>query len=164
MVFFFSSRRRHTRFWHVTGVQTCALPILHCSELHRTAGPQDTRQLRYGVFYIFGIYLANSRYTLLNEMSSLWLLEAGRQQTAIESVKFSVLTFTSMITMNSLSSLSVLQIPHNAKLVSNNVHDEDKSPCYGPSARCRSADLVGGSVAMHQWCIFEMSTAPRGCW
>src|SRR5690606_40355123 len=26
--FFFSSRRRHTRF-HVTGVQTCALPILH---------------------------------------------------------------------------------------------------------------------------------------
>ena len=100
--------------------------------------------------YIFGIYLANTRYVLLNEMSSLWLLEAGRQQTAIESVKFSVLTFTLMITMNSLSSLSVLQIPHNAKLVSNNVHDEDKSPCYGPSARCRSADLVGGSVAMHQ--------------
>ena len=29
MVFFFSSRRRHTRSFHVTGVQTCALPILH---------------------------------------------------------------------------------------------------------------------------------------
>src|ERR1043166_7333468 len=27
MVFFFSSRRRHTRFRNVTGVQTCALPI-----------------------------------------------------------------------------------------------------------------------------------------
>ena len=26
-VFFFSSRRRHTRSFHVTGVQTCALPI-----------------------------------------------------------------------------------------------------------------------------------------
>src|SRR6056300_595490 len=26
--FFFSSRRRHTRFLNVTGVQTCALPIL----------------------------------------------------------------------------------------------------------------------------------------
>jgi len=25
--FFFSSRRRHTRFRNVTGVQTCALPI-----------------------------------------------------------------------------------------------------------------------------------------
>ena len=27
--FFFSSRRRHTRSFHVTGAQTCALPILH---------------------------------------------------------------------------------------------------------------------------------------
>ena len=27
-LFFFSSRRRHTRFQSVTGVQTCALPIL----------------------------------------------------------------------------------------------------------------------------------------
>ena len=26
--FFFSSRRRHTRYEFVTGVQTCALPIL----------------------------------------------------------------------------------------------------------------------------------------
>ena len=26
--FFFSSRRRHTRYISVTGVQTCALPIL----------------------------------------------------------------------------------------------------------------------------------------
>ena len=26
-LFFFSSRRRHTRSFHVTGVQTCALPI-----------------------------------------------------------------------------------------------------------------------------------------
>ena len=28
-LFFFSSRRRHTRSGRVTGVQTCALPILH---------------------------------------------------------------------------------------------------------------------------------------
>src|ERR1043166_10245852 len=27
LLFFFSSRRRHTRFRNVTGVQTCALPI-----------------------------------------------------------------------------------------------------------------------------------------
>ena len=27
VIFFFSSRRRHTRSFHVTGVQTCALPI-----------------------------------------------------------------------------------------------------------------------------------------
>src|ERR1043166_6062264 len=30
--FFFSSRRRHTRFRNVTGVQTCALPICDDSE------------------------------------------------------------------------------------------------------------------------------------
>ena len=30
--FFFSSRRRHTRSGRVTGVQTCALPILNLSE------------------------------------------------------------------------------------------------------------------------------------
>ena len=38
--FAFSSRRRHTRFSGVTGVQTCALPILqdanpHCGLRHR---------------------------------------------------------------------------------------------------------------------------------
>src|SRR3546814_10357957 len=32
VVFFFSSRRRHTRFALVTGVQTCALPIFHESD------------------------------------------------------------------------------------------------------------------------------------
>src|SRR3546814_14047664 len=31
MVFFFSSRRRHTRCALVTGVQTCALPISTCT-------------------------------------------------------------------------------------------------------------------------------------
>src|SRR3546814_2969608 len=34
-VFFFSSRRRHTRCALVTGVQTCALPILPGAELFR---------------------------------------------------------------------------------------------------------------------------------
>src|SRR3546814_13980470 len=31
MLFFFSSRRRHTRCALVTGVQTCALPICSCA-------------------------------------------------------------------------------------------------------------------------------------
>src|SRR3546814_1072144 len=33
MVFFFSSRRRHTRCALVTGVQTCALPIFNCGAI-----------------------------------------------------------------------------------------------------------------------------------
>ena len=32
--FFFSSRRRHTRYISVTGVQTCALPIFRNPNLH----------------------------------------------------------------------------------------------------------------------------------
>ena len=32
--FFFSSRRRHTRYISVTGVQTCALPILLCDYIN----------------------------------------------------------------------------------------------------------------------------------
>src|SRR3546814_706418 len=37
-VFFFSSRRRHTRCALVTGVQTCALPIFHNNALINTRG------------------------------------------------------------------------------------------------------------------------------
>src|SRR3546814_460117 len=33
--FFFSSRRRHTRCALVTGVQTCALPILYRGDMHK---------------------------------------------------------------------------------------------------------------------------------
>src|SRR6056297_1032739 len=46
LFFFFSSRRRHTRFSGVTGVQTCALPIsvaAHRRSLYRMRGP-ETRQ------------------------------------------------------------------------------------------------------------------------
>src|SRR3546814_8776566 len=45
-LFFFSSRRRHTRCALVTGVQTCALPILH-PRSHRTrARERDHRDTR----------------------------------------------------------------------------------------------------------------------
>src|SRR3546814_10610602 len=36
-IFFFSSRRRHTRCALVTGVQTCALPISRCQRRRRPA-------------------------------------------------------------------------------------------------------------------------------
>src|SRR3546814_1846536 len=44
-VFFFSSRRRHTRCALVTGVQTCALPI--CSTLFVYDGKADELFSRY---------------------------------------------------------------------------------------------------------------------
>src|SRR3546814_1549293 len=42
IVFFFSSRRRHTRCALVTGVQTCALPICRLtSASHSSSGPHS---------------------------------------------------------------------------------------------------------------------------
>src|SRR6188508_3573841 len=50
--FFFSSRRRHTRWLNVTGVQTCALPICRGHRLHlprhHHARPRDRRGDRRG--------------------------------------------------------------------------------------------------------------------
>src|SRR3546814_7070294 len=60
LLFFFSSRRRHTRCALVTGVQTCALPILRCSlsrhSLFQGNGRRADREivmdaLRYGFGY-----------------------------------------------------------------------------------------------------------------
>src|SRR3546814_19892677 len=46
-VFFFSSRRRHTRCALVTGVQTCALPISQLQALHG-----GRVELRNGCFFV----------------------------------------------------------------------------------------------------------------
>src|SRR3546814_6282261 len=48
--FFFSSRRRHTRCALVTGVQTCALPILLLADIHMPEmdGFALARQIRAG--------------------------------------------------------------------------------------------------------------------
>src|SRR6056300_1868336 len=45
-LFFFSSRRRHTRFLNVTGVQTCALPISR--SLDRRRRRRRSRPVRIG--------------------------------------------------------------------------------------------------------------------
>src|SRR3546814_11827791 len=42
-LFFFSSRRRHTRCALVTGVQTCALPISFCAGIHALDGLAKAR-------------------------------------------------------------------------------------------------------------------------
>src|SRR3546814_17140402 len=48
-IFFFSSRRRHTRCALVTGVQTCALPISHQVEQDAGISRAATRGHRYPV-------------------------------------------------------------------------------------------------------------------
>src|SRR3546814_14399176 len=50
-VFFFSSRRRHTRCALVTGVQTCALPIYAAWPWHPCL-PEFTAYFLFGLGYI----------------------------------------------------------------------------------------------------------------
>ena len=50
--FFFSSRRRHTRYISVTGVQTCALPISHIFTLGHPQLFQTDKEL-----ILFGAYV-----------------------------------------------------------------------------------------------------------
>src|SRR3546814_4884515 len=52
-IFFFSSRRRHTRCALVTGVQTCALPISEKTEAPYTLGPDA---------------IVNGKYTLTDKL------------------------------------------------------------------------------------------------
>ena len=41
---FFSSRRRHTRSFHVTGVQTCALPIFGNTSREEMENSEQTKE------------------------------------------------------------------------------------------------------------------------
>src|SRR3546814_5087863 len=54
VVFFFSSRRRHTRCALVTGVQTCALPISLDGDRGMTKPPPISGELERGVVALGG--------------------------------------------------------------------------------------------------------------
>src|SRR3546814_4970272 len=57
-MFFFSSRRRHTRCALVTGVQTCALPIFH---LRAYAQKTPINEYKQEAFALFERMLSNIR-------------------------------------------------------------------------------------------------------
>src|SRR3546814_9480468 len=58
IVFFFSSRRRHTRCALVTGVQTCALPIYMAVAIDPTSGTQSPALGQYFMVVMTLIFLA----------------------------------------------------------------------------------------------------------
>src|SRR3546814_10925342 len=79
--FFFSSRRRHTRCALVTGVQTCALPIL----LHmprRGASLRRSRSLRGMAATLGGAFLAESGSGALGSRSRSSPAGKGRRAMA----------------------------------------------------------------------------------
>src|SRR3546814_1364846 len=81
LIFFFSSRRRHTRCALVTGVQTCALPISFISnpsEERKLNDPAHRKQLSAAI-------LAGVRnYFTARPLPGTWL--AAQQQHASEQI------------------------------------------------------------------------------
>src|ERR1043166_2474228 len=81
MLFFFSSRRRHTRFRNVTGVQTCALPILKPSFLKSSKRRSWNGAIAKDVLIVFSrsatkrhiSHIRNNKLILLWLCASLWL-------------------------------------------------------------------------------------------
>src|SRR3546814_9746950 len=64
MLFFFSSRRRHTSCALVTGVQTCALPISYVSYLEGCTAPmRDENQLHAAVVELVALDDAEIKYS-----------------------------------------------------------------------------------------------------
>src|SRR3546814_2907860 len=73
MIVFFSSRRRHTRCALVTGVQTCALPILDVRE-NQILEPREKNQYwlatKYGGFRVPGDY--GDPYARTESLPEIW--------------------------------------------------------------------------------------------
>ena len=75
LLFFFSSRRRHTRLNWVTGVQTCALPICQFVGLGTTLAQTDEP--------IDNLVAAHETPGGLNEMlNNAWMDETNRNSLA----------------------------------------------------------------------------------
>src|SRR3546814_14961306 len=83
-LFFFSSRRRHTRCALVTGVQTCALPIYNVVEFNASAG-HATDELTSIVIELPGVALGDVNIDQINSdltgIGSAQVTEAGGKTT-----------------------------------------------------------------------------------
>src|SRR3546814_2982777 len=69
---FFSSRRRHTRFALVTGVQTCALPISYVVQVEGTPSSEQIAALKAGPVLNDGPSEATRVQVLVHPPEWLW--------------------------------------------------------------------------------------------
>ena len=77
MLFFFSSRRRHTRYISVTGVQTCALPISPGSVVRDAPDTDNTKkEFTFNTSLVMGIVILV--FLLLSIL--IWYIQEKREQ------------------------------------------------------------------------------------
>src|SRR3546814_13283755 len=80
-MFFFSSRRRHTRCALVTGVQTCALPISYVDTMNSYMSAQAA---------------ANSSFVAFADVQALHISNSGSTVENVNGTNFNVLTSTAV--------------------------------------------------------------------
>src|SRR3546814_1075547 len=85
-VFFFSSRRRHTRCALVTGVQTCALPILDNSNFVACTSPVQLGNLTDGEHLIEVRAEDNVGNMGASPTPFIWIVDTTPPGTIIDSV------------------------------------------------------------------------------
>src|SRR3546814_4487610 len=82
MVFFFSSRRRHTRCALVTGVQTCALPILSEEGIFQVFYPE------IGSSWVVGVVGQVQLDVLLSRLEAEYKVDAGLEMAPFETARW----------------------------------------------------------------------------
>src|SRR3546814_12496206 len=75
MLFFFSSRRRHTRCALVTGVQTCALPILKAADKLLQSGAAEAVIIKRGA--LGALVATNAGQSQVSAYQSDWIWKIG---------------------------------------------------------------------------------------
>src|SRR3546814_9680610 len=87
VIFFFSSRRRHTRCALVTGVQTCALPISTLALPALIASADDRARLRFLEFFAVTIRNAHTRRAYARAAGDFLTWVAARGVTSLGAVQ-----------------------------------------------------------------------------
>src|SRR3546814_17372369 len=119
LLFFFSSRRRHTRCALVTGVQTCALPILN-TNIATSAAATAVLDLQH---LLKIVHLQNSLPAMLIRDRARTRSRHHRRRDLLDSLALPHQAASS-------------QLPWHQRILANDLPPTDPSPALGRGAPC----------------------------